>query len=80
MCLQQDKLSSNEKSFQDITFNDISDTGIPDILMNIISCHGLSIEDKAIVILTFHIKLVSYYLSKGFVIIDHELYALKNAL
>ena len=46
--------------------------------MNIMSCCVFAKEGKKIVILMFRIKLVSYYLSKGFLIIDPKSDALDN--
>ena len=44
--------------------------------MNVVSCHFLVTYKKTTVILTCHIKLFSYYPSKGFVIIENNSYAL----
>ena len=40
--IQHDKLSSNDRSFHDSTFEYLSGIGIPEVLMNIISCHCFS--------------------------------------
>ena len=40
--------------------------------MNIIYCHVFSKEENVTAILTCHSKLVSYYLSKCFVVLDHK--------
>ena len=37
-----EKISLNDRSFQDSTFDDLSEIGIPEVLMNIISCHCFS--------------------------------------
>lgn len=65
-------------SFQDATFDGFPGIGIPEVLMNIMSCCGFSKKENKIVILMFRIKLVSYYLSKGFLIIDPKSDALDN--
>lgn len=39
-CIQQDTLSSNDRSFHDTTFDNLSVIGIPWLLMNIMSCRG----------------------------------------
>ena len=63
LCVNQDKLSSNYKAFQNSAFGDISDIGIPEVLMNIMSFCGFSKEEKTIVILSFCIKLVCLFRS-----------------
>ena len=78
LCIQHDKLSSNDMSFQDATFDGFPGIGIPEVLMNIMSCCGFAKEENKIFILMFRIKLVSYYLSKGFLIIDPKSDALDN--
>ena len=40
MFLKQEGLSLHDKSFHNHTFDDISGTGIPEVLMNIMSCYG----------------------------------------
>ena len=60
-------------SFQDATFDGFPGIVIPEVLMNIMSCCGF-----LIVVLMFRIKLVLYYLSEGFLIIDPESDALDN--
>ena len=42
-------------------FNDLSELCTPEILINIISCHGFSILTTSKVILTCHSSLVPYY-------------------
>ena len=46
--------------------------------MNHLSCHGFSTDKQEITILTFFSLLVSYYLSKGFLIIKYNRKTLKN--
>ena len=46
--------------------------------MNIISCHGFVKNKHSAVILSCHGKLVDYYLSKGFVIIEKNSIELSN--
>ena len=64
MCIQQEKLSVQIKLFHNSTFRDISVIGIPEVLMNIMSCHGFAQEYFTMCILKCRSKLVSYYLSK----------------
>ena len=65
-------------SFQDAKFDGFPGIRIPEVLMNIMSCCGFVKEENKIVILMFRVKLVSYYLSKGFLIIDPKSDALDN--
>ena len=48
----QTKLHVANKGFENITYNDISGIGIPELLMNIISCHGFVSDTKSAVILS----------------------------
>ena len=68
--LLQEKLSKHDKNFRKTKFNDLSQLGMPDILMNIISCHGFVKSSSSKLILTLRNSLVPYYLSKGFLIFE----------
>ena len=68
--LLQENLSKNNNNFEGTKFNDSSGLVIPDFLMNIISCDGLSKSSILTVILTCHNALVSYYIFKIFVIVE----------
>ena len=46
--------------------------------MNIMYCHGSVNDKKSTVILSCRRKLVLYYLSKGFVILDNNLSDLRD--
>ena len=46
--------------------------------MNTMICNGFSQEEDTTVILMYLRKLVSYYISKGFVILEHKSDALEN--
>ena len=48
----QTQLHVANKGFENITYNDISGIGIPELLMNIISCHGFVSDTKSAVILS----------------------------
>ena len=54
--------------------------GIPEILLNIVSCYGFIQDKNSTLLLTCRIKLVSHYLSRGFLIIEQASQALKNFL
>ena len=51
MCCQQAKLHVANKDFENKTFNDISGIRIPELFMNIISCHRFVNNNKSTVIL-----------------------------
>ena len=72
MVLLQDKLSKHDNKSEKTNFNNLSVLVIPDILMNIMSCHGFSKYSISTVILAFHISLVTYYIYKVFVIVETE--------
>ena len=78
LCLQQENLCSQIKSFNNVTFYDISRIVFPWVFVNIMSCHGFSQEEKTIPILICRRNLVTYCLSKKIVILDHESDNLKN--
>ena len=59
--LLQGNLSKNDNNFKNIKFNDLSDLVIPDILMNIISCHGFVKYSISTVILTYRNSLAPYF-------------------
>ena len=47
-------------------FNKLLCIGIPDLLMNLLSCHGSIKNKNIIVILKYHKSMLEYYFSKGF--------------
>ena len=57
----QDKLSKHDNKFENTKFNNLSELGIPDILMNIISCHGFSKSSISTSILKCRSALVPCY-------------------
>ena len=63
LVLIQENLSKHDNNFKNIKFNDLSDLVIPDILMNIISCHGFVKYSISTVILTYRNSLAPYYFS-----------------
>ena len=74
------KLSSFHKVFEDSSYNDISVIFIPELLMNIVLCHGFVKYKTLAVILTCQRNLASYYLSEIFVIPPKYSEAMKNVL
>ena len=51
-------------------FNDFSGLGIPEIMMNIMSCDDFSELTTSTVIFTCRSDFMIYYLSKVFIIVD----------
>ena len=78
LCCHKNKLHVANKGFENTTYNDISGIGIPELLMNIISCRGFVNNTKSDAILSYRSKLVDYCLSKGFVIFENNSSALRN--
>ena len=54
------------KTEEEKIYDNIPRIGIPDVLMNLMSCHGFSRDTHLTTIPTCHSKLISYYISKGF--------------
>ena len=61
-----------EGGFKDVDncFCRILGIGIPDLLMNLISCHGFLRNIKYAVIWKFPKRVLEYYFSKGFTILE----------
>ena len=69
-CLQREvKFSLLHRWFEDTSFNELSVIGIPKVLLNIVSYYSYIQDNNSTLILTCRSKFVSYYLSKGFVVI-----------
>ena len=80
LCCLQNKLHVNfeNKGFENTTYNAVSGIEIPELLINIISCHGFVNDKRSSLILSCRKKLVDYYLSKGFVLHNNIPRALNN--
>ena len=52
------------------SYNKILGIGIPDLLMNLMSCHGFLRNKNSIVILKCSKKMLEYYFSKVFTILE----------
>ena len=64
-------------------FNRILGIGIPDLLINLLSCHGFSKSINYDVILKFPKRMLEYYFPKGFAILEcntNNLAKLPNAV
>ena len=75
MCCPQTKLNvtSKVKGFENITYKTVSVIRIPELLTNIISCHGFVNNTELSVILSCRIRLVDYYFQKCFVLHEKNL-------
>ena len=63
------------------SFDRILGIGIPDLSMNLMSCHGFLKNINSVVILKFPKRMLEYYFSKGFAILecnDNNLAKLRN--
>ena len=71
LCCMKTKLhvTGRGQGSESIRYFSVSGIFIPEILMNIISCHGFVNNTKSDVKLSCRRKLVSYYISKGFMIL-----------
>ena len=71
---QSKKLSviSFDQIFDFISYNELLGIGIPDVLMNLISCHGFIKDTNSTVVILYRTPLVEYYLAKVFVILEHN--------
>ena len=79
LCLQREHtFSSLHRGVVDTSLNDLSGIGITEILLNIVSCYIFVQFENSTLILTCRSKLVSYYPSKGFLILERYSKALKN--
>ena len=52
------------------SYNKILGIGIPDLLMNLMSCHGLLKNENSVVIFKFSKRMLEYYLSKLFTLLE----------
>ena len=68
---------SSNRIFEQASYNILLDIGIPEILLNLVSCHGFTEKPNAIIILNCQSSLVNNYLEKGFLIIEKESKQLK---
>ena len=72
MVLLQEKLSRHNDNPKKTKLNDLTGFGIPEILMNIMSCNGFVKSSISTVILKCQNTLVPYYLSRRFFIVETE--------
>ena len=74
------KLSLSKRGFGDNLFDDMSGIVILELLLNCFYCYSFVQYENSTLILTSRRKLVSYHLSKGFVMLDQKYQDLKNVL
>ena len=55
---------SSKPEFEQISFNILLNVGITELLLNLLSCHGLMKKTDSTVILNFRSRLVNNYLEK----------------
>ena len=53
---------SNNPTFKDTSFNLILGIGIPELLLNLLSCHGFMMNSNSTVILNCQSRLIENYL------------------
>ena len=70
LSLLKDKLSKHDNRYEKTKFNGFNGMEIPEILMNIVSFHGFAKYQQYKVILSCRSALVSYSISKLFVIVE----------
>ena len=63
---------SSKPTFGQKSFNIIIGIGIPELLLNLVSCHGLTKKPDSTVILNLRSCLEINYLEKGFFIIEND--------
>ena len=64
----------------DKDYNNLFGIGIPDILMNMVSCHGFINNNDSIVILKCPNRMSQYYFNKGFTEVECDKEHLKKFL
>ena len=63
---------SSKPTFEQTSFNILPGIGIPELLLNLVYCHGLMKKPNSTVILNFQSCLINKYLAKGLYIIERE--------
>ena len=74
MSCQSTKLSeiSSNPNFKDTSFNLLLGIGIPELLLNLVSCNGFMKKPNSTVILNYQYLLINNYLSKESSIIEQN--------
>ena len=63
---------SSKPTFEQTSFNILRNIGIPELLLNLLSCHGFMKKPNSTVILNCRSRLVNNYLEKVFYIIEND--------
>ena len=66
LSIQKLSIISSYRIFEQTSYNILLGIGITGVLMNLVSCHGLTEKTNSTVILNCLSSLVNNYLSKGF--------------
>ena len=68
LCCKSKTLSRiySDRIFEQTSYNILIGIGIPEVLLNLVSCHGFAEKPNSTVILNFQYLLVNNYLEKGF--------------
>ena len=61
---------SKNPTFKEKRFNLLLGIGIPELLLNLVSCNGFIMKLNSTVVLKFQSRLINNYLSKGLYIIE----------
>ena len=59
-------------TFKDTSFNILLGIGIPEMLLNLVSCHGFMKKPNSTLILNCQTRMINNYLSKGFSVIKQK--------
>ena len=62
----------------DTDYDNVLGIGIPDILLNLLYCHGFSKNSESVVILKCPHSMSEYYFNKGFVVFECDEVNLKR--
>ena len=62
----------SKPTFEDTSFNILLGIIIPELLLNLLSCHGFMKKPNSTVILKCQSRLINNYLAKGFYIIEKD--------
>ena len=62
---------SYKPTFEQTSFNILLGIGIPELLLDLVSCHSFTKKLYSTVILNFRYRLINNYLARGFYIIEN---------
>ena len=61
---------TGKNKHNDTDYDNALGIGIPDPLLNLLSCHGFLKNNESVIILKFPNRMSEYYFNKGFVIFE----------